>query len=101
MSLIFDASTEDEVVAFWQIPMHLSEQKYFCTKGLTNGERKRFAFQRAVQGSSQLWGRLAALLMRLTQSLFLPDVVRLMCYVNDLSLRLEVHQNIAGSWQPL
>ena len=72
--------------AFWQIPIHASEQKYFCATGLTNGDRKRFAFQRAAQGSSAaptLWGRLAALLMRLTQSLPPPDVVRLVRYVND------------------
>ena len=48
--------------------------------------RKWIAFLRAPQGSSAaptLWGRVAALLMRLTQSLFSPDELRLVCYVDD------------------
>ena len=72
--------------AFWQIPISPAEQKYFCVTGLINGERKWIAFQRAAQGSSAaptLWGRLAAQVMRLTQSLFSPEEVRLVCYVDD------------------
>ncbi len=41
---------------------------------------------RAAQGSRAaplLWARLAALLMRLTQSLFKPSEVNLMCFVDD------------------
>jgi hypothetical protein len=42
--------------------------KYFCATGLIGGVRKRIAFLRTPQGSSAaptLWGRVAALLMRL------------------------------------
>ena len=48
--------------------------------------RKWIAFLRTPQGSSAaptLWGRVAALLMRLTQSLVDPDELRLVCYVDD------------------
>ena len=72
--------------AFWQIPIHPDEQKFFCAKGRIRGKVKFFAFLRAPQGSSAaptLWGRVAALLMRLTQSLFSPDELRLVCYVDD------------------
>ena len=44
------------------------------------------SFQRAPQGSAAgptLWGRLAAVVMRLTQSLFDPNAARLICYVDD------------------
>ena len=50
------------------------------------GRRKRIAFQRPAQGSAAaptLWGRLAALVMRLTQSLFESSKLRLVCYVDD------------------
>ena len=52
---------------------------------VVNGKRVWLAFKRAAQGSAaagQLWGRLAALVMTLTQSLFTPSV-RLVCYVDD------------------
>ena len=81
-----DAFVLDFTDAFWQIPISPAEQKYFCAKGLINGKRKIIAFQRAAQGSSAaptLWGRLAALVCRITQSLFKPDEVRLVCYVDD------------------
>ena len=80
--------------------MKRKEQKFFCATALSTQNRgkkwkrnqkrqrirKHLAFQRAAQGSGgapTLWGRLAALLSRLTQSLFDPTVVRLMCYVDD------------------
>jgi hypothetical protein len=72
--------------AFWQIPLLQAELRYYCATGLIHGIRKWIAFLRAPQGSSAaptLWGRVAALLMRLTQSLFSPDEVRLVCYVDD------------------
>ena len=72
--------------AYWQIPINTDEQKYFCATGLIGGKRKYFTFLRAAQGSSAagtLWARLAALVMRLTQSLFSPQMLRLMCYVDD------------------
>ena len=62
--------------AFWQIPILQEEQKFFCASGLIGGKRKWIAFLRAAQGSSAaptLWGRLVALVMRLTQSLFDPN----------------------------
>ena len=72
--------------AFWQIPISLAEQKRVCATGLIDGKRKWIAFQSAAQGSAAaptLWGRLAALVMRLTQSLFAPSKLRLVCYVDD------------------
>ena len=38
---------------------------------------------KAVPRLQRYWGRLAALVMRLTQSLFEPTEVRLVCYVDD------------------
>ena len=58
--------------AFWQIPIAREEQKYYCATGLIDGKRKWIVFLRAAQGSAAgptLWGRVAALVMRLTQSL--------------------------------
>ena len=72
--------------AFWQLPISPAEQKYFCAIGLIGGLRKWISFQRAPQGSAvgpTLWGRLAALIMRLTQSLVDPHEARLVCYVYD------------------
>ena len=54
--------------------------------GRFKGKRKYLAFLRAAQGSTNarlLWGRLAAVDMRLTQSLLLPSELSLMCYVDD------------------
>ena len=72
--------------AFWQVPLLQQEFKYYCATGLIRGLCKWIAFLRAPQGSSAaptLWGRVAALLMRLTQSLIDPDELRLVCYVDD------------------
>ena len=60
--------------------------RFFCATSIIQGKRKWFAFKRAAQGSAaagQLWGRLAALVMTLTQSLFKSNEVRLVCYVDD------------------
>ena len=72
--------------AFWQTPISLAEQQRFCATGLMDGKRKRIAFQRAAEGSAAaptLWGKLAALVMRLTQPMFEPSKLRLVCYVGD------------------
>ena len=72
--------------AFWQIPLSPAEQKHFCATGLIAGRRKWIAFQRTAQGSTAaptLWGRLAGLVMRLTQPLFDASKLRLVCYVDD------------------
>ena len=72
--------------AFWQTPIGEEELRFFCATAIIQRKRKYMAFLRAAQGSAAaptLWGRLAALLMRLTQSLFDPKVLRLMCYVDD------------------
>ena len=53
---------------------------------MIRGLRKWIAFLRAPQGASAsptLWGRVAALLSRLTQSLVDPNELRLVCYVDD------------------
>lgn len=72
--------------AFWQIPLHPDEQRFYCATAPLNGKRKYQAFLRAPQGSSTaptLWTRVAALIMRLTQAIYDPAEVNLMCYVND------------------
>ena len=72
--------------AYWQIPIRKEEQRFFCATSIIDGKRIWFAFQRAAQGSAaagQLWGRLASAVMILTQSLFAPQDVRLVCYVDD------------------
>ena len=58
--------------AFWQIPLRLEKQRFYCATAILKGKRNKLAFLRTVQGSSNaptLWGRLTALIMRLTQAL--------------------------------
>ena len=53
---------------------------------LRNDAKQSLIFLRMVQGSRGAplrWARLAALLMRLTQSLFDPDRLRLLGFVDD------------------
>jgi hypothetical protein len=72
--------------AFWQIPIAADELRFFCATSVIKGVRKYMSFLRAAQGSRAaplLWARLAALLMRLTQSLFEPENVSLLCFVDD------------------
>ena len=72
--------------AFWQIPLHASEQKYFVARLMMNGQNKYVVFLRTAQGSRGApltWARYAALLMRLTQSLVDEDSLRLQCFVDD------------------
>ncbi len=74
--------TED----FWQITIAPEEQRFFTATAILGGQRKFIAFLRAAQGSRAaplLWARVAALVMRLTQSLFSPEDFRLMCFVDD------------------
>jgi hypothetical protein len=72
--------------AFWQIPIADIELRFFCVTSLIRSVRKYMVLLRAAQGSRAaplLWARLAALLMRLTQSLFKPSEINLMCFVDD------------------
>ena len=72
--------------AFWQIPLHPEEQRFYCATATLRGTRKYLAFLRAAQGISNaptLWGRRAALVMRLTQALFDLAEVNLMWSVDD------------------
>jgi hypothetical protein len=72
--------------AFWQIPIAEDELRFFCVTSIIQNIRKFMVLLRAAQGSRAaplLWARLAALLMRLTQSLFTPSQVNLMCFVDD------------------
>ena len=72
--------------AFWQIPIHPLERRFFCASTKIDGQRKYIAFNRVAQGSANgpnLWGRVAALIMRLSQALFHPTVLNLLCYVDD------------------
>ena len=72
--------------AFWQVPINMEERRFFCATTPLRGKRRYLAFTRAAQGSGNapmLWARVAALIMRLTQALFSPHEVNLMCYVDD------------------
>lgn len=71
--------------AFLQIPLHQDELRYFCTQVTLNGMLEFIVYLRIAQGSRGAptsWARLAALVMRLTQSV-LMDSVSLLCYVDD------------------
>jgi hypothetical protein len=81
-----EAFVLDFTDAFWQIPLLASEYRFFCAMAMLQGTRTYIAFLRAAQGSTNgptLWARVIGLVARLTQSLFLPNEVRLMCYVDD------------------
>jgi len=81
-----EAFVLDFTDAFWQIPLLPAEYRFYCAMAQLGGVRTYFAFLRAAQGSTNgptLWARVMALVCRLTQSLFLADDVRLMCYVDD------------------
>ena len=76
----------DFTEAFWQMRIHPSERRYYCATAILRGRRRYLVFLRAAQGSAiapLLWARLAALVMRLTQSLFEAHELALMCYVDD------------------
>ena len=76
----------DYTDAYWQVPLDPAEREYFCCQISVEGKTKYIVFLRMVQGcrSAPLcWARLAALLMRLTQSLFEPNRVNLHCFVDD------------------
>ena len=76
----------DFAEAFWQMPLHPEERKFFCAKLDVDGKTQYLVFKRMVQGSRCApfcWARLAALLMRLTRSLFAADKARTLCYVDD------------------
>ena len=72
--------------AFWQIPLHHAERRFFVARIEMDGVQKYLVFLRTAQGSRGApltWARFAALIMRLTQSLFRSDQVRLHCFVDD------------------
>lgn len=72
--------------AFWQVPLDPPERRFFCARVKVNGTLKYVVFLRTVQGSRSAplsWARVAALLMRLTQSAVDQDNVRLHCFVDD------------------
>lgn len=80
------ASVLDYTDGFWQVPVRPDERKYFCATAILRGKRRYLAYMHAAQESAiapLLWARLAACAMRLTQSLFDPRDLALMCYVDD------------------
>lgn len=97
---------------FWQVSLHKDELRYFCTQLEMQGVRKFIVYFRLAQGSRGAptsWASLAALIVRLTQSIFM-NVVSLLCYVGDLlciirggGLRTQVdrrlhHVFVGGGW---
>ena len=76
----------DFAEAFWQVPLHPAERKFFCGKLTMYGTEQFFVFLRMVHGSRSAplcWARVAALLMCLTRSLFGIHAARALCYVDD------------------
>ena len=68
--------------AFLQVPLHPEERKHFCIK--LRG--RWFLFKVMAQGASASllsWGRVAALVSRLTQSMFHPSELLLQTFVDD------------------
>jgi len=68
--------------AFWLLPLAPEERRWFVSKF----RGKYYVFMRAAQGSRNAplaWGRLAAFMGRLTQSLFDKTEVRLQIYTDD------------------
>ena len=76
----------DYTEAFWQVPLRDEEQKYYCCTATIRRRKKWIVYLRAAQGSTNAptsWARTAALVMRLTQGIFSPLEVLLMCYADD------------------
>ena len=72
--------------AFWQVPLDPAERRYFCARVIINGVAKFVVFLRTVQGSRSAplsWARVAAILMRMTQSIVGSSSARLHCFVDD------------------
>lgn len=72
----------DFVDAFWLIPLLTVEQRFYVARY----RGQYLVFLRVVQGSRngpQVWGRIAALTGRMSQSLFSSDELRLQIYVDD------------------
>ena len=72
--------------AFWQIPLHPDERKFFGARLTINGVIRYLLYLRTVQGSRGAplsWARTAALLMRLTFSFFDESTIRMLCFVDD------------------
>ena len=70
--------------AFWNVPLHPEERRFFCAKLTMNGLVKFLAYLRTAQGSRgapTTWARLAALIMRLTQGVVMEHAM-MMCYVD-------------------
>jgi hypothetical protein len=81
----------DFVGAFWQVPLHMSERRYFVIKF----QGVFLVFLRTAQGSRGAplsWAAVASLIGRVLQSLFVTDAGeegRLQIYVDDPLLALK------------
>eukprot|EP00971_Amphidinium_carterae_P131343 2601466-Amphidinium_carterae.1 len=72
----------DFASAFYQVPLHPDERRYFCAKV----RETYFVYKRLAQGSRLaplVWARVAALVMRLTCSLLQADAAAAECFVED------------------
>lgn len=77
-----EAMVLDFTYAFYHIPLRHCERPYFCAayKG------RWMVFLTIAQGGKNAplrWGRVAALIMRMTASRYPNDVLRAQCYVDD------------------
>ena len=78
----FELFVLDFTDAFHQVPCHPQEQRFFTTRFAGH----YYLFKRSAQGSRGApngWARVAALVMRLTLGLLLPEEGRAQCYVDD------------------
>lgn len=78
-----DSLVLDFIEVFWQTPTLLEEQRFFAATAMLRGIRKYLVFLFTIEGSRGAPFALAALVMRLRQSLFDPSEVNLVCYVDD------------------
>mgnify|MGYP003341758329 CR=1 FL=1 len=68
--------------AFFQVPLHPDERRHFCI----TLRGKWYLFKVMAQGAAAsplIWGRAAALVSRLTQSMFHPSELLLQTFVDD------------------
>ena len=85
--------------AFKMLPVTTEERRFLAGTATLRGVKGFFAYRRILFGivtGPLLWGRLAALVMRCTASLYPADTLALQCYVDDplLAVRGTLKQRV-------
>jgi len=89
----FEWLVADYADAFWHIPLHKSEQRFY----VVSLRGRIFVLLRTAQGSRGApltWARTAALIGRLTQTMFPPSTLRLNTYVDDPLMAILGHKSL-------